>query len=106
MQPVTAPDQNAAGPSWLEYAGEALLWISVAIITRVFWDSLIALIEPVGGIGFSGQGLILLAAMIVIYSFFYLPARVLFLVEDYRSVWTWVQMLAAMFPVLAVILLG
>ena len=104
-KPPSAGENTPPGPPWLEYAGDALLWLSAMIITRVFWESLLDLIRPAAGIGFSGSGLALLAAMGVLFLFFYLPARYLFLIEDYRSHWTWLQMLAALLPVVGLIFL-
>jgi hypothetical protein len=99
--PTGVSDRLKTGPTWLEYAGDGLLWVSAMIITRVFWAGLMALIQTGADLQIAGwgQGLLLLGTMGILYLFFYLPARYLFLVEDYRSGWTWVQMLAAMLPV-------
>ncbi len=93
-------------PRWLEFGADGLLWVSVSLVTRIFWDGLVALIEPAGGIGISGQGIMLLVAVSFLYVFFYLPSRYLFLVEDYQSVLTWVQVGIVMVPVVRLVIIG
>ena len=56
--------------NWLEFGADGLLWLSVTIVTRVFWDGLVDLIEPSNGIGMSGQGIVLLIAVSLLYTFF------------------------------------
>lgn len=92
--------------SWLEFGADGLLWISVSLVTRIFWDGLVELIEPSRGAGLSSKGVVLLVAMSILYLFFYLPSRYLFLVEDYRSRWTWVQVFMAMVPVIWIVTVG
>lgn len=91
-------DAPPPGPGWLEYAADGLLWLSVILVTRFFWDGLLLMAEPAAGSGFSGSGLLLLAALSLLFVFFYLPCRYLFLVEDYRSPLTWLQLWTAMLP--------
>ena len=100
------PAVVSIGPPWLEPAGDVLLWISAMIITRVFWGGLLDLLRSGPGLPgpTSGQALLLLGAIGVLFLFFYLPVRYLFLVEDYRSGWTWIQMLAAWLPALGLVL--
>lgn len=97
--PITRPD-------WLEFGADGLLWISVSVLTRIYWDGLTALIEPSRGAGLGENGIVLLIAMFLLYIFFYLPGRYLFLVEDYRSGWTWVQAFGAMLPVVWLVMIG
>ncbi len=94
------------GPNWLEFGADGLLWVSASLVTRIFWDGLVGLIEPASGIGMSGQGIVLLAALSFLYIFFYLPGRYLFLVEDYQSVLTWIQVWIAMLPVAWLVIFG
>lgn len=94
------------GPSWLEFGADGLLWVSVSLVTRIFWDGLVGLVEPATGIGMSGQGIVLLVAMSFLFVFFYLPGRYLFLVEDYQSVLTWIQVWVAMLPVVWLVIIG
>jgi len=93
-------------PYWLEFGADGLLWVSVSLVTRIFWDSLMALIEPASGIGMSAQGIMLLVAVSFLYAFFYLPSRYLFLVEDYQSTLTWVQVGIVMLPVMWLVTIG
>jgi hypothetical protein len=93
-------------PGWLEFGADGLLWVSVSIATRLFWDGLVMLIQPSSGIGVSGEGVLLLVAMSLLYVFFYLPSRYLFLVEDYQSALTWVQVGVAMLPVVWLVVIG
>jgi len=80
--------------------------VSVSLVTRIFWDGLVWLIEPASGIGMSGRGITLLVAVTFLYMFFYLPGRYLFLVEDYHSVLTWIQVWLAMLPVVWLVIFG
>lgn len=103
------PEVNARAknrPPWLEFGADGLLWVSVSLVTRIFWDGLVGLIEPSRGIGISGQGIVLLVAVSFLYVFFYLPGRYLFLVEDYQSVLTWVQVGIVMLPVVWLVIIG
>ncbi len=97
-KPATAGRRKRAG--WLEFGADGLLWVSVSLVTRIFWDGLVEMIEPSRGVGLSSLGIVLLVAMSLLYLFFYLPSRYLFLVEDYRSRWTWAQVFIAMLPVI------
>lgn len=92
--------------SWLEYGADGLLWVSVTIVTRTFWDSLVLMIEPSRGIGFSVLGIVLIVAVFLLFVFLYLPSRYLFLVEDYDSLLTWVQVFVAMLPVIWLVIVG
>lgn len=93
-------------PPWQEIAADGLLWVSVSVVTRIFWDGLVLLVEPAAGVGISAQGIALLLALSFLYVFFYLPGRYLFLVEDARSPLTWLQMWAAMLPVVWLVVAG
>lgn len=96
----------AVMPGWLEYGADALLWISAMIVTRIFWEGLLALIGPSQGRGFSSVSIVLLIALSLLFIFFYLPARYLFLAEDYQYPRTWLQVWAAMLPVVWFVLIG
>jgi len=81
----------------LEYLGDFLLLVSVLILTRVFWNPMAALFTT-GEIGF-GPGLVqvimrvvLFLCMLYLFVVFYLPPRLLFLVEDGHRRRTWIQM--------------
>ena len=55
--------------------------------------------------------LLLLASLLVVlvtvpFAMFYLAPRLLFLVEDYRSRWTWLSVLLVMVPLAGRIILG
>jgi len=105
-RPSEGAGLSIARPDWLEFGADGLLWVSVSVLTRIYWDGLTALIEPSRGAGLGGNGLVLLIAMSLLYIFFYLPGRYLFLVEDYRSGWTWVQAFGAMLPVVWLVIIG
>jgi len=103
-RPAAAGRRKWAG--WMEFGADGLLWVSISLVTRIFWDSLVEMIEPSRGTGLSSKGVVLLIAMSLLYLFFYLPSRYLFLVEDYRSRWTWVQVFMAMLPVIWLLIVG
>jgi hypothetical protein len=105
-QPRESSARIRTKPGWLEYGADGLLWVSVSLVTRIFWDGLVNLVEPARGIGMNGHGILLLVAVSLLYTFFYLPGRYLFLVEDYRSVTTWLQVWAAMLPVAWMVVIG
>lgn len=102
----TGGEAGESGFVWQEWAADALLWASVAVLTHFFWGSLVELIEPGGGAGFSLRSLVLLVAMSLLFVCFYLPGRYLFLVEDYRAPRTWVQVWLAMLPVAWTVVFG
>jgi hypothetical protein len=105
-QPGEGAARSLSRPGWLEFGADGLLWVSVSVLTRIYWDGLTALIEPSRGAGLGEKGIVLLVAMFLLYIFFYLPGRYLFLVEDYRSGWTWVQAFGAMLPVVWLVIVG
>lgn len=89
-----------------EYLADGLLWISVSIVTHTFWVMLAGDVGVAAGIGLNGRALVLLIALSFLFVAFYLPARYLFLVEDYRSPLTWLQMWLVMLPVARLVLSG
>lgn len=94
-------------PAWLEFIADAFLLLSVWILTWLFWELLIvADLERVRGIGFSTRGITLMVATSLLFIFFYLPARFLFLVEDYQSPFTWLRVWLAMWPIYLTIIIG
>ena len=105
-RPAESRVRVRTGPSWLEFGADGLLWVSVSLVTRIFWDGLVALIEPARGMGLSGGGVVLLVAVSMLYLCFYLPSRYLFLVEDYQSALTWVQVCAEVLPVVRLVIIG
>jgi hypothetical protein len=105
-QPYDVHADHKTRPGWLEFGADGLLWVSVSLVTRIFWDGLVVLIEPASGIGLGGEGIILLVAVFILYVFFYLPGRYLFLVEDYQYALTWLQVFAAMLPVVWLVIIG
>ena len=105
-QSTTASARTMNRPGWLEFGADGLLWVSVILVTRIFWDGLVELVEPASGMGLSGQGIVLLVALSFLYVFFYLPSRYLFLVEDYRSLLTWIQVGMAIMPVVWLVIVG
>jgi hypothetical protein len=72
-----------------EYLGDFLLFVSVLILTRVIWDPMAALFTP-PEIGVPMR-VVLLVCGLVLFVFFYLPPRLLFLVEDGHYGRTWAQ---------------
>jgi hypothetical protein len=92
-------------PGWLEFAAGGLLWLSVGLVTAIFWDGPGRLIEPATGIS-AGRDILLLGTAFLLYGVFYLPCRYLFLVEDHRSVLTWVRVSVAMLPAVWLVIVG
>jgi hypothetical protein len=91
---------------WIEFLADGLLWFSVMVLTRLFWGLVLAEIDPVRGIGLSGRGIVLLLALTLLFVVFYLPQRYLFMIEDYRSRLTWIQVWLAVTPAYVAILVG
>jgi magnesium-transporting ATPase (P-type) len=105
-RPEKAPTKMIKYPIAQEALADGLLWISVSIVTRFFWELWYLEIEPSRGMGFSLMGLVLLVALSLLFVVFYIPSRYLFLVEDYRYGRTWVWMWVAMLPLAWLILIG
>ena len=105
-RPEKAPTKMIKYPIAQEALADGLLWISVSIVTRFFWETWYLEIEPVRGIGFSPRAIVLLVSLSLLFVVFYLPSRYLFLVEDYRYGKTWVWMWVAMLPLVWLILVG
>jgi len=102
-RPATA--RSPAPPSYygLEYLGDILLLASVLILTRFMWDPMAQLFTT-GEIGFD-DGLVRLIArvvlflcMLILFGAFYLPPRLLYLVEDGHHRRTWIQMGIVLIP--------
>ena len=105
-RPIKAPTNVISYPIAREALADGLLWISVSIITRFFWETWYLEIEPSRGIGFSSRGIVLLVSLSLLFIVFYIPSRYLFLVEDYRYARTWVRMWVAMLPLVWLVLVG
>lgn len=94
-------------PAWLEYVADAFLLLSVWTLTWLFWDMLIvAELDGGRGAGLSSRGIVLLVATTFLFVVFYLPGRFLYLVEDYHSRLTWVQIGLVLVPVYWAIVVG
>ncbi|MFZ1400111.1 MAG: hypothetical protein WAS33_24625 [Candidatus Promineifilaceae bacterium] len=89
-----------------EYAADALLWLSVLITTALMWDGLFTDLGAGVGVGFTPRGVVLALALAALFVVFYLPARTLFLVEDYRHPATWLRLWLVLLPLLIAIFRG
>jgi len=105
-RPEKAPTKMIKYPIAQEALADGLLWISVSIVTRFFWETWYLEIEPSRGIGISLRAIVLLVSLSLLFVVFYMPSRYLFLVEDYRYGKTWVWMWVAMLPLVWLILVG
>jgi hypothetical protein len=105
-RPDKSPTKVIRYPFAQEALADGLLWISVSIITRFFWDSWYLELEPSRGIGISPRGIVLLVSLSLLFVVFYIPGRYLFLVEDYRYWRTWARMWVAMLPLMWFVLVG
>ena len=105
-RPEKAPTKMIKYPIAQEALADGLLWISVSIVTRFFWETWYLEIEPARGIGISLRAIVLLVSLSLLFVVFYMPSRYLFLVEDYRYGKTWVWMWVAMLPLVWLILVG
>ena len=105
-RPEKAPTKMIKYPIAQEALADGLLWISVSIVTRFFWETWYLEIEPSRGIGISLRAIVLLVSLSLLFVVFYMPSRYLFLVEDYRYGKTWVWMWVAMLPLVWIILVG
>lgn len=104
---ISHPEQNGeANIRWRyqEIAANVFLWISATILTRYFWTALLLESEPLTYMGFSLRAFVFIAATSALFMVFYVPARLLFLAEDYKYPMTWVRLwLVAMFPLLTAV---
>jgi hypothetical protein len=105
-RPDKVPTKVINYPIAQEALADGLLWISVSIITRFFWETWYLEIEPSRGIGISLRAVVLLVSLSLLFIVFYIPSRYLFLVEDYRYGKTWVRMWVAMLPLAWLVLVG
>ena len=105
-RPAEVPTKMIKYPIAQETLADGLLWVSVTIITRFFWETWYLELEPTRGIGISLRAIVLLVALSLLFVFFYMPSRYLFLVEDYRYARTWVRMWVAMLPLVWLVLVG
>jgi hypothetical protein len=105
-RPLNVPSKIAKYPFAQETLADGLLWISVSITTRFFWETWYLEIEPSRGIGLSPRAVVLLVGLSLLFVVFYMPSRYLFLVEDYRYGRTWIRMWVAMLPLAYLVLVG
>lgn len=106
-QAVRQPGKEVSQGRWWRYQeipANLLLWLSATILTRFFWDALLFESEPPSYIGFNLRAFVLIAATSALFMVFYVPARLLFLAEDYKYPITWFRLwLVAMLPMLAIV---
>lgn len=87
----------------LEYLGDFLLLVSVLILTTILWEPM-AMLFTTGAIGFEFglvqviMRVIVFLCMLCLFVVFYLPPRLLFLVEDGHYRRTWMQMGIVLVP--------
>ena len=107
---VRSPTDQNGRDIWLPYQeilANVLLLISASIITRFFWTALLLESEPPSYMGLSMRAFVYIAAVSALFMVFYVPARLLFLAEDYKYPMTWLRLwLVAMFPLLAIVFVG
>jgi hypothetical protein len=99
-------DGERPAPASQEIAADILLWISAVIITRFFWTALLLEAEPPSYMGLTSRALVYIGATSALFMVFYMPTRLLFLIEDYKYPMTWLRLwLVAMLPLLALVLI-
>lgn len=107
---LRSPTSQEVKGSWWTYQellANALLWLSALILTRFFWTALLLESEPPSYMGFSSRAFVYIAAVSALFMVFYVPQRLLFLVEDYKYPMTWLRLwLVAMLPLLTIVLIG
>jgi len=106
---ASPPEQPVASRPWypiVELAADILLYISALIITGLFWSSWQQLVEPGFGAGFSIKALILVLGSSVIFFVFYIPPRLLYMVEDYDNPLAWLRMWLVMLPLAWRVVIG
>ena len=102
-------NQNGKDIWWQyqEVVANVLLWISAAILTRFFWTALFLESEPPTYMGLSQRAFVYIGATSLLFMVFYVPARLLFLAEDYKYPQTWLRLwLVAMLPLLINVFIG
>lgn len=104
---VRSPRKQNGRFIWLPYQeliANILLLISTSIITRFFWTALLLESEPPSYMGLSTRAFVYIAAVSALFMVFYVPARLLFLAEDYKYPMTWLRLwLVAMLPLLTIV---
>ena len=109
LRAVRVPEDAAKGGSpnpAREMAADLLLYASMLAMTYFFWGLMYEDIDNIRGVGLAPRGVVFLVAASLLFVVFYLPQRFLFLVEDYYSCRTWVQVWAAMLPLAYLVLIG
>lgn len=86
-----------------EYTADALLWLSVLITTALMWDSFFTDLGAGIGSGLTPRGFLLALSLAALFVVFYLPARYLFLVEDFRHPATWLRLWLVLLPIMIAI---
>jgi hypothetical protein len=102
----TPPEEQTSLHNRTEYVADALLWLSVFITTALMWEGLFTDLGAGMGVGFTLRGVVLALALSALFVVFYLPARYLFLVEDYRHPATWLRLWIVMLPLVIAIFNG
>lgn len=106
---IRRPAEEESLRPWSRYqelAANALLWVSATILTRFFWDALLLEAERPAYMGFTPRAIVLVLAASALFVVFYVPARLLFLAEDYKYPGTWLRLwLVAMLPLLTIVFL-
>jgi hypothetical protein len=98
---ASPPKHPLASRPWhpvVELAADILLYCSALIITALFWSSWQQLVAPGFGAGISIRALILVLGSSVIFFVFYIPPRLLYMVEDYDNPLAWLRMWLVMLP--------
>ena len=98
---------GAAAPSrrYVEPAANMAIYFAVIVI-MAWWEGVFVSTLVGAGRVNPAAGLLLALLVTVPFAMFYLAPRLLFLVEDYRSPWTWPGVLLAMVPLGARIIFG
>ena len=106
LSPASERERPQVSWAYQELLGNVLLWISASILTRFFWDALLLETEPPTYMGFAPRAFLLVGASSALFMVFYVPARLLFLAEDYKYPATWIRLwLVAMIPLMTVVFL-
>lgn len=90
-----------------EAVGDVLLFISVVILSVFLWEPLAELMTATDARGLTLAGRLLFAgAALLLFAVFYVPSRLLFLVEDGASGRTWFQVGLVASPLIWRVLAG
>ncbi|HSH05660.1 MAG TPA: hypothetical protein VLL52_24300 [Anaerolineae bacterium] len=103
LYPVEGKEE---APLWWEGVADIVLGISILVLTNGFWNLFYAESVSVMGSGMTARNGVLIMLLSLLFVVFYLPGRVMFLVQDYNRAGMWLRVWGAMLPLVILIVWG